>query len=60
MNKKSSGEWVELLTGGTTLPADAAAPLDAIQELYVMRLVEEGVEVEKAFELIVDGILCPN
>ena len=59
-NKKSSGDLAELFKGTSTLPVDAMAPMDVIQGLYVMRLVEEGVSVEEAFDLIVDGVLRPN
>ena len=59
-NKKSSAEIPKMLKNLSPLPVDAQAPADVIQVLYVMRLVEEGVEVEEAFNLIVDGILRPN
>jgi hypothetical protein len=59
-NKKSSAEWPSVLREFGPQPVDSKVPTDVIQGLYVMRLVDEGVPVEQAFDLIVDGILRPN
>ena len=42
------------------LSEDSKVPADMLNGVYVMRLVQEGVPVEKAFDLIIDGILRPN
>lgn len=43
-----------------TTPADSKVPLDMLHEVYVLRLVEEGVPAERAFDLIIEGMLRPN
>lgn len=45
---------------GCASPADSEAPLDMLHGVYVLRLVEEGVPVEKAFDLLIEGMLRPN
>ena len=59
-NKKFSLELPKAVIDGRTLPSDTKVPTDMVHGLYVMRLVEEGVPVEKAFDLVIDGILQPN
>ena len=43
-----------------TLPVDSKVPSDMLNGVYIMRLVQEGVPLERAFDLIIDGILRPN
>jgi hypothetical protein len=45
---------------GCTSPADGNVPFEMLHGVYVLRLVEEGVPVEKAFDLIIEGMLRPN
>lgn len=45
---------------GSVLPVDSEVPLNMQDGVYVLRLVDEGVSVETAMQLIVSGILLPN
>ena len=44
----------------SALEADARVPSSMVHGLYILRLMEEGVPMEKAYDLIIDGILQPN
>lgn len=57
----AEGEALQDIPGESRmLPEDSKVPADMLNGVYVMRLVQEGVPVEKAFDLIIDGILRPN
>jgi len=58
--KKSLGELPKMPSDGSALPVDSEVPLDMLHGLYVLRLVEEGVSLDTAMDLIVSGMLQPN
>lgn len=59
-NRKSEFELQKVVVESGGLEADTKVPSDMLHGLYVMRLMEEGVPAEKAFDLVIDGILRPN
>ena len=59
-SKKSFVELPKMPNDESRLPIDSEVPLDMVQGLYVLRLVDEGVSVDTAMDLILSGILRPN
>ena len=58
---RCEGEALPELSGqGCTLPADSKVPSDMLHSVYVLSLMEEGVPLERAFDLIIEGMLRPN
>ena len=59
-NKKAEFELSKTLADNSALEADTRVPSDMLNGLYILRLMDEGVSMEKAYDLIIDGILQPN
>ena len=45
---------------GSALPVDARVPTEMMEGLYLLRLVDEGLSIDTAMELIVSGMIRPN